>query len=181
MSIVIVTLEENNCVNLFADRRLVKENIKSNSFTEDEIQKIFELTDTISCGMTGDAAWGVALANQLINYQDKPASELIQIIENFDVKFNDHSTFILAGKYDDGKLFYYGFKTENRTGVINFLTNELMATSPIEYLNNCVNFYLDLKDDGFTDIQCAIDTISFASKQNPKYISKNYDHIQIDF
>lgn len=181
MSIVIATLEENKSVNIFADRRLVTEN-KGNTYMETaEIQKIYELSDTISCGMTGDAQWGISLAQELIKHHDKPASELIHIIENFDLSFIDHSTFILGGKYDDGKLFYYGFKTENKTGFINFFTNCLMATSPIDYLNNCVEFFLDLKDEGNDNIEAAIKTIKFASLQNPKYISKQYDHIQIKF
>jgi len=76
-----------------------------------KIEKTFKLSETISCGMTGDAEWGISLKNELQNL-DSTASGLIQIIENFKSSFKKHSTFILAGKYDDGKLFYYGFQTE---------------------------------------------------------------------
>ena len=145
MSIIIATLEENNCVNLFADRRMVRENKEMIVIETGEIQKIFELSDSISCGMTGDADWGISLANELLKYHDKLASELIQIIEDFDRSFNDHSTFILGGKYDNGKLFYYGFKTINKKGKINFTTSALIATSPTEYLNRCKNFYICLQ------------------------------------
>jgi|GEM_PF-5462352 len=71
MSIVIATLEENNCVNLFADRRIVKENKEMTYIEKGEVTKIFELTDSTSCGMTGDGEWGISLANELIKYQDK--------------------------------------------------------------------------------------------------------------
>jgi len=181
MSIVIATLKENKCLNLFADRRMVTENNLGTYSETTEIKKIFELTDSISCGMTGDAKWGINLAQELFKYQDKTASEFIQIIEHFDKPLNDHSTFILGGKYDDGKLFYYGFTTKNKKGGINFATNALIATSPIEYLNNCSEFFLDLKDEGNDNIEAAIQTIKFASLQNPKYISEQYDHIQIKF
>lgn len=181
MSIIIATLEENNCVNILADRRIVLENKEKTYLNIGEIQKIYELSDSISCGITGDAHWGISLAKELIKYQNKPASELIQIIENFDINFNDHSTFILGGKYDNGKLFYYGFTTENKKGGINFATNALIATSPIEYLNNCKEFFLDLKDKGNDNKEAAIQTIKFSSLQNSKYISEQYDHIQIKF
>lgn len=179
MSIVIITLENNNCVNIFADRRIVVENKEGTYLNIGEIQKIYELSDTISCGITGDAQWGISLAEELIKYQNKPASVLIQIIENFDISFNDHSTFTLCGKYDDGKLFYYGFTTKNKKGEINFATNALIATSPIEYLNSYGDFFLGLKDEGNDNKEAAIKTIKFASLQNPKYISEQYDHIQI--
>ena len=142
MSIVIATLEENNCVSIFADRRIVVENKEKTYMNIGEIQKIDKLSDTILCGITGDAQWGISLAQELKKHQNRPASELIQIIENFDISFNDHSTFILGGKYDDGKLFYYGFTTENKKGGTNFATNALIATSPIEYLNNCGDFFI---------------------------------------
>lgn len=32
-----------------------------------------------------------------------------------------------------------------------------------EILNDCTNFYLDIKDGANTNIQCAIETINFAS------------------
>lgn len=179
MSIVIATLEENNCVNIFADRRIVVENKEGTYLNIGEIQKIYKLSDTILCGITGDAQWGISLAQELIKYQNRPASELIQIIENFDISFNDHSTFTLGGKYDDGKLFYYGFTTKNRKGGINFASNALIATSPIEYLNSYGDFFLDLKDEGNDNKEAAIQTIKFASLQNPKYISEQYDYIQI--
>lgn len=71
------------------------------------------------------------------------------------------------------------FRPKNKKGGINFNTNALMATSPIEHLHNCADFYFDLKDEGYTNVECAINTIKFASQQNSKYISEEYDHIQI--
>lgn len=178
MSIVIATLE-NDCVNIFADRRLVFENVEGTLIETAQIQKIYELSDEMLCGMTGDASWGVALATKLFDYRDKSATELIQIIETFGGSFKEHSTFILGGTYDDGELFFYGFTTENKKGIINFNTDALIATSPIEYLNNCKKYFLDLMDNGFTYKQSAIQTIKFASQQKPKYISEEFDNFRI--
>lgn len=174
MSIVIATLEENKCLNLFADRRMVTENNLGTYSETTEIKKIFELTETISCGMTGDAEWGVKLAKELIKHQDKLASELILIIKNFEKSYKKHSTFSLVGKYDDGDLFVYGFKT---LGEELFLKNEtnIMIQCDID----CSNFIGELYSMGHEPEYYCKETIKFASQQNPKYISEEYDHIQI--
>lgn len=179
MSIVIAALEKNVGINILGDRRMVLEDKSSFYNKVVEVQKIFELSDTISCGMTGDAEWGIQLANELFKNHEKLPSELIQIIKTFNNSLKEHSTFILAGKYDDGDLFLFGYKTE---GGDVFGKNEsmcLIATSPLELNDACLEVYFDCRDSGCDVKQSCIETIKFAASQNPKNISEEFDHLQI--
>lgn len=175
MSIVIATIEDNESINLFADRRIVVENENESICKLGEIQKIFKISDSISCGMTGDAEWGINLAKEIVNI-DKPASDLIQIIRNFDKRPKQHSTFSLVGKYDDGDLFVFGFKT---LGEEVFLKNEtnIMIQCDIDFSDFIVNLY----NQGHNPEYYCKETIKYASQKNPKYISEEYDHIQITY
>lgn len=181
MSIVIAVLEENTKISLFADRRIVYEttNEENNFPKSGEIIKVYKLTDTISCGMTGDARWGIQVTQKLLNNNDQLPSELIQIVKEFNIQPAIHSTFILVGQYDDGDLFLYGFKTE---GGEEFIKNQsccMIATSPIEFTQACVDFYYDTREMGHQVEYSCKETIMFAASKNPKYISEEFDFMQI--
>lgn len=176
MSIVIAALKEGESINLFADRRLVVKNDNGSYHEIGEIKKIYELSDTISCGITGDAKWGIDLAQELIKQHDKPASILIQLIKNNKKQFKTHSTFSLVGKYDDGDLFVFGFKT---SGGELFFKNETNIMIQGDETDSCSDFLLDLYNKGYEPEYYCKETINFASQINPEYISNEVDHIQI--
>lgn len=179
MSIVIATLEQNKVINIFGDQRMVEEDISGSNYKIHEIQKVFKLSDTILFGMTGDAEWGHLLANEISKDQDKLPSQLIQTIKKFNITPKEHSTFILGGKYDDGDLFLFGYRT---IGDELFYKNEsecIIASPTLELSNACADLYLHYKEIGYSEEQCCTEAINFAASKEPKYISDKFNHFQI--
>lgn len=177
MSIVIATLVQNKEINIFADRRMIEEEMFGSHYKIHETQKIYKFSDTILFGMTGDAEWGIQLANTL-SIHELP-SQLIQSIKRFNITPKDDSTFILGGKYDDGDLFLFGYMTK---GGELFRKNEsecIIASSNLELSNACADLYLHYKEMGYSEEQNCIETIKFAASQEPKYISEEFNHFQI--
>lgn len=179
MSIVISSLEKNIDVNIFADRKMVVTDLFDNIVHEVTVIKIFQISDDLACGVTGDYHWGIALKNELLKNRHKLPSQLIELIQSFDKEFKVNSTFSLIGIYDDGRLFLYGFNTENGTGEISFENAVLIAVAPIEYNDTCLLLYKYLKGGGHTNEHSSIEIIKFASRLDPKHISEDFDRIQI--
>ncbi len=179
MSIVIASLEKNVGVRIFADRKLVVSNKAGTIHNTNEIAKVYSISDTISCGITGDAQWGIELAQELLNNASAPPSVLIKIIKKFPKPRNEHSTFTLIGLYDNNLPFIFGYKTLGKSHLLKNRSGTSIATSPSEYNTNCLEYYSDREDLGYSVHQCCIETIKFASQQNPDFISKTHDSIEI--
>lgn len=179
MSIVIAFLEANHRVGIFADRKRVYSYRDGTIHSSDEVFKVYSISDTIACGITGDFKWGIALKDELLNYATDSASELIKRIKNSPKPINVESTFTLIGMYDNKLPFIFGYKT---LGESLFKLNETecsIATSPEQYLENCSNYFISQMDLGHDLVKCSIDTIKFASQQDPIHISDTYNSIEI--
>lgn len=178
MSIVIARLEKNVGVKIFADRKLVVSDTAGIIYATNEIQKVYSLSDRIACGITGDAQWGILLAQRLLDNANLAPSGLIKMIKKFP-KPTEGSTFTLTGLYDDHLPFIFGYMTMAKSRLLKNRSGTSIATSPIEYNQSCLEHYSSLQDLEHPADQCCIDTIKFASQQNPTYISETYDAIEI--
>lgn len=174
MSIVAAILELPQNIVLFADRKRTYRDQNDNIVHSDEMKKIFKINDHLALGITGDAVWGSSLAGHLEKISVLLPSELISFIKAYPVA--GASTITLIGLYDDLKPFIFGYSTDGVENLV-FQNGHSVATSPIEYVNQC-NEYLSGRldsNDGFTVIMG--DTIRFASKLNPLAISDSYNSI----
>jgi hypothetical protein len=181
MSIVIASLEANSGVRIFADRKIVHSDSSGRIYATDEIKKVYLISDsdTIACGFTGDAQWGITLAAKLINSGISRGSELIKLIKRHPKPEHEESTFTLIGLYDNGLPFIFGYKTLGKPSFILNETAYCFATSPEEYLKNCSDYFSSQKKLGNDLAKCSINTIKFASQQNPDFISETHDSIEI--
>lgn len=182
MSIVIASFDPTGDSVFYADRKWVKIFPNGETHSEGEIEKVFWVTETIACGFTGIAPWGIGLATELVNSVDSSAFDLIEIIKAYPYPDGiTGSTFILMGIYDDDKPFIFARETDGECTFERNRTVDAIATSPDEYNKNCQDFFInDLELNGDLDQAC-INTIKFASIQNPKYISETYNVIRIPY
>jgi len=174
MSIVVAILELPNDIVLFADRKRTYRDKSDMIVRSDEMKKVFKINDHLAFGITGDAAWGSALAGHLEKISVLLPSEIISFIKAYPVA--DTSTITLIGLYDDHKPFIFGYTTDGDETLV-FRNCQSVATSPIEYVNQC-NKYLSGRLDSADGFKLIIrDTIRFASELNPSEISDSFDSI----
>jgi hypothetical protein len=179
MSIVIASIERNIGVRIFADRKLVVSDAAGKIYATNEIAKVYSISDTIACGITGDAQWGIELAQGLLNNAKRLPSELIKVIKKFPKPKLEGSTFTLIGIYDNRLPFIFGYMTIGKSQLLKNKAGSSIATSPHEYNNSCCDFFSSQKELGYSLDKCCVETIRFASKQNPDLISESYDSIEI--
>jgi hypothetical protein len=174
MSIVVAILELPKDIVLFADRKRTYRDKNDMIVRSDEMKKIFKINDHLACGITGDAVWGSTLAAHLQKVSVLYPSELISFIKAYPVA--EGSTITLIGLYDDHKPFIFGYATEG-VEKLYFQNCQSVATSPIEYVNQC-NKYLSGRLDSQDGFKLIIqDTIRFASELNPSEISDTFNSI----
>ena len=179
MSIVVAFLEANCRVGIFADKKVVWSDSKGNIHRTDEIFKVYSISDTIAYGITGDPVWGIALAQELLNSATNRASELIELIKKHPKPKEEGSTFTLIGIYDNKLPFIFAYKTCGSSSISLNETAYSFATSPEQYLENCKEYFFNQKELGYDLEKCCVDTIKFASQQNPAFISETYDSFEI--
>jgi len=174
MSIVVAILELPKDIVLFADRKRTYRDKNDNIVCCDEMKKVFRINDRLAFGITGDAAWGSALAGHLEKIKVLLPTEIISFIKAYPVA--EASTITLIGLYDDHKPFIFGYSTDGVEKLI-FQNAHSVATSPIEYVNQC-NEYLSGRLDSEDGFKLIIrDTIRFASELNPSEISDSFNSI----
>ena len=174
MSVVVAILELPGDIVLFADRKRTYRDKNDTIVCSDEMKKIFRINNHLACGITGDAVWGPSLAGHLEKISVLFPSELISFIKAYPIA--NPSTITLIGLYDDHKPFIFIYSTDGVEKLV-FQNGQSVATSPIEYVDQCNKYLsgrLDSKD-GFNLIMQ--DTIRFAAQLNPIDISDSYDSI----
>lgn len=176
MSIVLAVLEENIGVSIFGDKKMIVKNNSTGHIESVIIQKVFSLSDNICCGITGDAEWGIKLAEDIfLKCDELTVLELIEHIKSSKFTFREQSTFILAGKDENDDLFIFGYKTEGKPF---FVKNEgacLIGTSPIELAEECIKLYSDYREKGANVNETCVNIIKYAASCRPEYISNDYD------
>jgi len=178
MSIVISILQQNG-VYLFGDKKIT---FHLNGFPIQHsliTTKVFQLNDSLLCGITGDANFGNSIVQKLKTMSNEKPSAMIDIIENFNDKFNDHSTFILSGKYDNGLYFHYGYKTDGKKSNLEFKSSCMIALNNDNQDYSISDFYYDRIDEGFSIEDSCIKTIKYASEIDFENISEEYDYFKI--
>lgn len=90
------------------------------TFLDTEMEKNFRISDTILFSGNGFTERVLDLAAQLTKNKSLPASQLIQMVDNFPVQTEEYNgkkygcTFVLSGVHDDGQLFIYSIETKDR-------------------------------------------------------------------
>lgn len=178
MSIVISILTQNG-VYIFGDKKIT---LHLNGFPIQHsfiTTKVFQLNDSLLCGITGDASFGNSIVEKLKDNINEKPSAMIDIIKNFNGKLNNHSTFILSGKYDNGSYFHYGYKTEGKKSNLEFKSSCLIAFNNDNQDYPLSDFYYDKIDEGFNIEDSCIKTIKYASEIDSENISEEYDFFKI--
>ena len=175
MSIVVAILELPGDIVLFADRKRTYRDKNDIIVSSDEMKKIFRINDHLACGITGDEVWGSTLAGHLEKISVLLPSELISFIKEYPV--TEGSTITLIGRYDDHKPFIFIYSTDGVEKKVVFQNGHSVATSPIDYVNQC-NKYLSGRLDSKDSFKVIMhDTIRFAAQLNPLEISDSFDSI----
>lgn len=115
MSALITVVDDNTSgVLLAADNRSLN---FDGTINNNKTKKVFKINDKVFFGISGLTEEGLRLHSLLIKNKDLPASELICIARDFEVKnvkFKGKvhgAVFVLAGAYDDGEAFIWSRST----------------------------------------------------------------------
>ena len=177
MSIVVAMMFPNGGVVMYADKRSVTR-FGDRTVVSNDFIKIHRISETVVCGITGWAEWGLLLIKRLKAANLNYPSDIIEYVKSFSassLNANLSSTVTLGGIYDNGKPFLWTYRGN---GIITFEQEGVrysIATDP-EILGEACERYFKMQLQNTGNIHQALqNVIKYAAAKNPENISQEYD------
>jgi hypothetical protein len=179
MSIVITVLDGGSKKILMMGDLRATTHYKYDKFINDNVEKVLKLNDTLFLGITGNLEECKNLYNSLLRLNTSISSDIIEGSKTW-IKNNPNAncSYIISGKFDDGRLFAFYLDQEGIFREIYFrndslayviLTHKLNLNSVFEnYMNQRLPTEIAMKN-----------TIKYASERDDS-ICSSYTIFSVD-